>query len=302
MATPRTPDFFLVGAPKSGTTALFDWLGQHPRIHAPVEKEPHHFGSDLDFRDHPRLSRETYLALFAGTRPDQLTGEASVFSLLSERAADEIAAFRPDAKIIALFRNPVDVIHSFHSQRRWNTTEDLEDLRDALAAEADRREGRRLPAHVGLVQGLQYRRVAAYGTQLQRFVDRFPRNQLLVLLHEDLQRDPAAVYATTCRFLGLEPDPGVALRKVNVNKTPRSRLLRGLLWKRPPLLDRAARLLVPRASWRKALRRMVDRLNMREAPREPLEAGLRRQLSAELKPEVEHLSRLIGRDLTHWSA
>src|SRR5438309_7571224 len=109
----RAPFFFIVGAPKCGTSAMTDYLRQHPAV-GTVLKGPHYFGSDLAVR--PRVDTEAeYLALYreCGKR---LAGDASVFYLHSMNAAPEIKAFAPGARIVAMLRNPVDMLHSLHSQ------------------------------------------------------------------------------------------------------------------------------------------------------------------------------------------
>jgi len=297
----RKPDFFIIGAPKSGTTALYAYLRQHPQVFLPGHlKEPHYFGSDLDFVDQRRPSLDAYLALFAEARPDQVVGEASVFYLLSERAAEEIRAFQPKAQLIAMLRNPVDMIYSFHSQRLYNTTEDVADFAQALALEEERLQGRRLPRNIGLRQGLQYRRLGRYAEQIQRFIDAFGRDALHVILYDDFRADPAAAFRDTCAFLGVDPGVQVEFRVVNANKQPRSRLLRELLWRKPPVLRRVARVLMPTEAMRRSTGRTIRRLNRREVQRPPLPADLRERLAREFAPDVERLQTLIGRDLRAW--
>ncbi|NLF38083.1 sulfotransferase, partial [bacterium] len=106
--TMRLPDFFIVGAPKSGTTALHAYLGRHPSIFVPARKEPHFFGSDIVSPAFVR-DRDAYLSLFAGATTEARVGEASIWYLYSKRAAREIKEFNPDARIIIMLRNPVDM-------------------------------------------------------------------------------------------------------------------------------------------------------------------------------------------------
>src|SRR5438093_448879 len=138
------PDFFIVGAPKCGTTAMYAYLRQHPQIFMPFHKEPLFFGSDLTTR-YGRMSLEEYLALFADASRGQRIGEASAWYLYSATAAAEIKAFAPDAQIVVMLRDPVEVMRAQHSQLLFNMQETLTSFAEALAAEADRRAGRRLP-------------------------------------------------------------------------------------------------------------------------------------------------------------
>src|SRR5207302_11433714 len=118
----RIPDFFIVGHHKSGTTALYEMLRRHPQIYMPALKEPRYFASDLRELFEPvRTGRlphtlEEYLALFDGATPGQITGEASPSYLRSTVAARKIAEVRPDARIIAILREPASFVRSLHLQ------------------------------------------------------------------------------------------------------------------------------------------------------------------------------------------
>ena len=148
----RAPDFYIVGHPKSGTTALYEMLRSHPEIFMPDFKEPRYFASDLPsrFRE-PRASGlpaetyEDYLALFAPAEPGQRVGEASTAYIWSREAPAQIARARPDARIIALFREPASFLTSLHLQLRQIRIESAPTLRQALALEDARRAGRALP-------------------------------------------------------------------------------------------------------------------------------------------------------------
>ena len=164
----RTPNLFIVGAPKCGTTSLDNYLRQHPDVFMSPKKEPHYFGSDLYA---PRFIRdwETYRVLFSGATDEAVVGEASVWYLYSQNAAREIHSVCPNAKIIIMLRNPVDQMHSLHSQRLYSGLETIRDFEDALAAEADRKRGQRIPPHAHPVEGLFYGDVASYAYQVERY-------------------------------------------------------------------------------------------------------------------------------------
>jgi len=295
----RRPDFFIVGAPKCGTTALYTYLQDHPRIFMPEHKEPHYFGSDLDFRDQQPPGPREYAALFEPAGPDERAGEASVFYLRSERAAEEIHACCPDARILVMLRDPVDMLHSFHGQRVFNGTEDL-DFAAALEAESARRRGERLPRQVGLFQGLQYRALAAFAEQIRRYLDRFGRGAVWIALYDDFREDPAGTVRDACRFIGVEPWAPDSLPVVNAHKEARSGWLRDLQWRKPETLRKVVRLLVPSTAMRRRMGRRLRRWNTRVTPRAPMDPELRERLRRELAPQVEELAALIDRDLSAW--
>src|SRR6266545_5937438 len=158
----RRPDFFIVGAPKCGTTALNDYLKDHPEIFISARKELHFFGSDLVFRGPRRITEQEYLSFFAPARHEKRLGEASVWYLYSQQAAAEIKAFSPAARIIIMLRNPVDMMYSLHSQRLYNGRETISDFAKALATEE--MHGRKEWDRKGALNavGFSYREAATY--------------------------------------------------------------------------------------------------------------------------------------------
>jgi hypothetical protein len=144
VALGRTPDFFIVGQPKCGTTALYEMLRRHPEIYMPDVKEPHFFVNDVRYR-HAPATLDDYLQLFADAGPEQRIGEASVFYLWSRNAAHDIAEMEPRAKIIAILREPVGFLRSLHLQMVETYVEVEQDFRKALSLEEARRHGRHIP-------------------------------------------------------------------------------------------------------------------------------------------------------------
>jgi hypothetical protein len=262
----------------------------------PRRKEPHFFCADL-YAPRYVQSEAEYLALFRDAGGAPRIGEASVFYLYSQEAARRIAAFAPDARIIAMLRDPVDMIYALHSQLVFSGHEDLGDFADALDAEADRRAGRRLPPHGEPFAALQYRAVARYAPQLTRYFDAFGRDRVHVILHDDLKRDAAGVYAGVCRFLGIDDTHRPSFEVVNPNTRVRSRVVRDVLKFSAPVRTLAR--LLPRAARRRIARRIVE-LNTQVEPRRPLSPVLARTLRDELAPAVADVEALIGRDLAAW--
>ena len=164
----RRPDLFIVGAPKCGTTALNEYLRAHPDIYIPLVKELHFFGQDLTFRFTPRISEREYLQLFVPGRAASRLGEASVRYLQSRTAAREIRAFSPTAHIIAMLRNPVDMMHAMHSELCFSGMEDILSFEAALDAEEARMRGERIPPGTNVPEMLYYRTSARFTEQLER--------------------------------------------------------------------------------------------------------------------------------------
>ncbi len=290
------PDFFIVGAPKCGTTAFDRYLGEHPEIFMCPRKECHYFGEDLDVRyDH--VSWAEYLSYFCGAGDARRIGESSVYYLFSQRAAEEIAAFCPDAGIIIMLRNPVDMMFALHSQLRYNAVEDRQSFPEALAAEEGRwTDATTIDKKARTTAGFYYRRVGRYAQQVRRYFDAFGRDKVLVILFDDFKADTPGVYRRALKFLGVDPTFEPSFTPVNTNKTVRWRWLQRLAWSGPFARSYRLRQLVP-GPVRAAIRRLNSKVHQRAA----MDPALRAQLTEEFAPVVAELGDLLGRDLSHWS-
>jgi len=293
------PDFFLVGAPKCGTTALYRCLEAHPEIFVPQRKELHHFGTDLHSPTYVRGLNE-YLALFAAAGNEKRAGEASVWYLYSKLAATEIKAFSPQASVIIMLRNPVDMLYSLHSQHLYNGTEEIVDFADALRAEEDRKRGNQVPKGVPAVERLFYREVAKYTDQVDRYLKSLGPDNVKVIIYDDFKQDPARICRETFGFLKVDQGVEPAIRVVNPNKKLRSKTAQAVLDQPPRILGKLVRPLTTPAL-RHRLFLTAQQLNTSYQARPPLPAELRQQLQKEFAPEIERLSVLLNRDLTYWS-
>ena len=291
----RRPDFFIIGAPRCGTTAIYDFLRQHPDVYMPQRKEPVYFGSDLTKR-HPYLTEQRYLELFRGAEGSKRVGEATVWYLYSETAPREIAEFADDPRLVAMVRNPVDMMHSLHGLLRFTGNEDLS-FEDALDAEQDRALGRRLPANTRRPEGLQYRRCARYAEHLRRWIDVFGRERVHVIVFDDFRRDSLGVYRSLLEFLAVDPSFVPRMGVVNANKAPRSIRVQQAV--NTESFQRALWSLPGGAAH--ALWRAIMRSNSRVVARDAIDPGLRMRLNDEMADSVIDLGALLGRDLTHWS-
>jgi hypothetical protein len=146
----RTPDFFIIGAAKSGTTSLYEYLRGHPEIFISPRKSPRYFAPDLATAGvaknlHHGADREAYLALFREARDEKRVGEASVRYIYSTEAPRLIHDFEPAARIVAMLRSPVDMMYALHNQRVSSGAEPITDFEAALAAEDQRLRGLSIP-------------------------------------------------------------------------------------------------------------------------------------------------------------
>jgi hypothetical protein len=297
-------DFAIVGQPKSGTTALARFLGQHPQICMSIPKEPHYFATDLIEESDAFYGSRKYFAQFRTERDyaaffthcgnGQLRGDASTQYLLSKDAAANMQAANPDTKIIAMLREPVSFMHSLHTEHLNQTLEDEVDFARALEKESLRKAGKYIPERVRCPSYLYYRQRARYSEQLARFYAVFPRDNILVMTMEEFRHDNERHYRYAIDLLGVDPQYVPSFRVVNVSKTPRSTWLNRAL-NTPALKHVVFKALGPHRYV--ALRDQVASLVLKEQPRAELSLRLERELRDEFSDEVERVSELVGRDL-----
>jgi hypothetical protein len=302
------PDFFIVGHAKSGTTALYEMLKRHPQIYMPASKEPWFFASDMRPRFQPRKTGvapgtlDEYLSLFADASPGQRVGEASSSYLWSHTAARAIAEVQPDARIIAILREPASFLRSLHLQLLQAHVEAEQDLRKAISLEAARREGKHIPRRSHRPQLLQYSDHVHYVEQLRRYHEVFPPEQVLVLIYEEFRRDNEETVRAVLRFLDVDESHPVEVLKVNPTIRMRSQQLDDVVHSlsvgRSPAaraVKTAVKSLTPGNTSRKLLR-AAQRHVVHGDPRPPDESFML-ELRVRFKGEVVALSEYLGRDL-----
>jgi len=307
----RLPDFFIVGHGKCGTTALHQMLVRHPQIHMPV-KEPRYFAPDRrtrywrtasSMRKHP-TTLDGYRSLFTGARPHQRIGEATPTYLRSTLAASNIAAVKPDARIIAILREPASLLRSVHLQAVRNYDETEKDFGKALALEDARREGKNIPRLSQFPQVLMYSELIRYVEQLRRYHAVFPPEHILVLIYDDFRADNEGTIRQVLRFLDVDDTLPVPPVELDTLRTPRyvwldqvmrasamarrtapgAKLNKGLITLAPPPLRSSAT--------REELARRIRYIDT-PPPDEQLMLELRRRF----KPEVVATSESLARDL-----
>ncbi len=301
-----SPDFFIIGAPKCGTTALAQYLSEHPSVFFCVPKEPFFWATDhLKARGINDLhSLEDYLGLFATADPvrHRSIGEGSTTYLQSHAAVAEILKFRPDAKFIVMLRNPIDVVHGMHGELMRHFAEDETDFEKAWALQADRAAGKHVPANDRFAHQLQYHDVASFAPQLRRLFDQVPEHRRRIILFDDFIQDARTVYHDTLNFLGLPDDGRSEFPKVNAAGNYRMQSLGRLAHHPPAIIAGPVKLF---RAWyiRRGgrMKQMLHRLVQKESPRESLRPVFREHLKNVFRDDIEQTSQLLGRDLTEWT-
>lgn len=301
MDAAKRPNLFLVGAPKCATTSMDDWLGQHPEIYMSPQKETHLFARDL-YPEGTQCTWARYCGFFDGVRGEPVRGESSVFYMLSRTAAADLAAYAPDARILVMLRNPLDVIESHHSQIVYEGLEPETDVAKAVRLQEARLAACPPERAIYKDRVLHYLDVVRFGEQLARFRAAFPAARIHTVLYDDLKADPAGEYAKVLAFLGVDPAFRPDFAHQNANKKVRSARLRSFLTETPETVTRLSRVVLPSYALRRRVRAAVKRLNTRYQPRTGMPAGLRREMARHLQSDVADLSEMLGRDLTPWLA
>ncbi|MCK6419068.1 MAG: sulfotransferase domain-containing protein [Alphaproteobacteria bacterium] len=292
------PDFFIIGAPKCGTTALYEYLNDRPDIFMPAVKEPNFFATDLNVR-RQIPDESTYFNLFRAARAGQLCGEGSVWHLFSTVACRNILAENPHAKFIALIRNPIDMAQSWHAQLVYSLWEKEDDFQTSWRLQDT---PRKFPSYVDEPRLFRYRDVCALGSQIERFFETIPAEQRLVLVFDDLQHDTQKIYEQVINFLGIPQDGRTHFPRINERKSHAAqgiaRLIRHLSNIFTPI-KRALRRAYPHlpSSILKSLYDWQSRFETRPT----LAPHFHDELKAAFSPEVRKLEKLLARDFSHWA-
>ena len=296
------PNFFIIGAQKCGTEALYDALSQHPDIFMSPSKEPFFFALDgclptyriphAGYRDRLVYDWERYLALFEGAQSERAIGEASAIYLSSyfpEKTAVRIKQRIPHARIIALIRQPAERAWSAFNFYRSRQLEPLTEFQDALTQESQRIEDGECPDIFHFRNGLYY-------SNLKPYFDVFPREQIRVYRFEDWQTHPGKTLRDIFDFLGVATDVQIDVKRLNVGQGFRLEWLRKLLLAHNLQPTRTAKIMS------KLLPAVVCNgiLAWNRAPKKPLAPEIKKELTECYREDIQHLQILIRQDLSAW--
>lgn len=297
------PNFLLIGAPKAGTSALYAYLSQHPQVYMSPVKEPHFFmlenekvnfqgPGDQDRFRHSVHQLKDYKNLFAGVADEIAIGEASTTYLGSEKASRRIKKYIPEAKLIAILRNPVDAAYASFLHLIRDGNESIADFSKALAAEPERTQN-----NWGLMW--RYQQKGFYYEQLKRYFELFDRQQIKVFIYEEFERNPELIMEDMFTFVGADPSFNVNMTtKHNVSGMPKSQTLNKLLARKNPLKE-SIKLLVP-SKMRSEIYSKVRTWNLSNFQKPKMSEEIRQQLTDSYRDDILKLQSLIQQDLSAW--
>lgn len=297
------PDFCVIGAPKAGTTALHAALSEHPALYMSPVKEPKFFlcdgpptGQNGPGDAHSAREwvwrREDYEALFCRAPEGTVRGESTPLYLADPAAHARMRELIPDAKLIAILRDPVDRAYSNWTHLWSDGLEPVGDFVAACALEDDRRAS-------GWAPFWQYRGLGLYGEQLQNLYDVFPREQVHVLRYKELVDSPRDALNRICSFLGVERDMVVEVPSQNVSTyvepTFQARVIQEML-----RVGAAVGSVFPPQMWRKASVPLLRALQREQRRRPDLDPAARQQLVGYFADDINLLEAETGMSFEDW--
>lgn len=293
------PNFLIIGAAKSGTTSLYSYLNQHPQIYMSPVKEPRFFaleGKEINYQGPAKVINqktintiEEYESLFDGATNETAVGEASTLYLYHPEASEKIKQHIPQAKLIAILRNPVERAFSSYQHLVRDGYETLS-FEDALNAEKKRIADNYPPLW-------HYQQRGFYYQQLSQYFATFPAEQIKVYLYEDLIKNSSSMLEDIFNFLEVEPNfqPNTT-QKMNASGTPKNKVLHKIITQ-DNFVKSAVKSLLPK-DLRKNLYKKVKKSNLKKDNTIPY--NLARQLKETYREDILQLQELLKRDLSAW--
>jgi hypothetical protein len=298
------PNFLLIGAAKAGTSSMYSYLALHPEIYMSKNKEPQFFAyegwqpdycgpGDADAAAN-RLSvtnLKDYQDLFREVNQEKAIGEASTHYLYTPEASKRIKHYIPDAKLIAILRNPVDRAYSAYLHLRRDGREPLSNFIQALNQEEERKRKHWSPIW-------RYKEFGFYSVQLQRYFDLFDSKQIKIYLYEDWKSQPINVIQDIFRFLEVDDSfvPDMSVRYNTTSRIPKNNFLHKMITKQNTIRD-IVRTIVP-PTIRKPIAEKVYQKNIERV--NALTPEVRKQLIPTFREDILRLQDLIQRDLSAW--
>jgi len=285
----KLPNLFIVGVPRSGTTSLYEYLKRHPEVFMSPCKEPHYFARKdiyefLDEISPPKIISDfkEYISLFKGGKGKKIRGEASAIYFFSKSATREIYELIPDAKIIISLRNPIeralshfklDILHGIIIARSF--------------CEAIRKRS------LYLWMGLYYEHV-------KRYLETFPKQNVKIIIYDDLKNDTSSVMKDICRFLEIDENYVFNIdlsKKYNVSLIPKNLYLHMLATRARKILKE-----VVHPNLYSRIREIYKMFFLSEDPNS-FDFDVSKCIDFLVdyfKEDVKKLSDLLGRDLSFW--
>lgn len=293
----KKPNFFIIGAPKCGTTSLAKWLGRHPNIYLSNIKEPHYFYTDGNSKFITTHNWDEYIRLFKDVSPmHHAVGEASVFYLFSKEAVKNILNLFPEAKFIVLLRNPVEMAASLHWQEIYSENEQIIEFQKAWEVQPLRAQGKMITPKCKEPRHLVYGDVCKLGEQMQRLITLVNRERIKIIFLEDIISDPQKAYADVLRFLDVNHEFTTDFKPENIAKSVRSKTLNKLLklggsFKSKIGIRKRTGIFAP-----------ILKLNTVRNTKPAVPNDFKAKLKCYFREDIRRLELITDRNLSHWTS
>jgi hypothetical protein len=294
----RKPNFFIIGAPKCGTTTIYSWLKEHPEIFLPEVKEPHHFYSPYG----KPMEKEEYESLFYDVNEKHIAiGEASVWYLFSGIAIDRILEYQPDAKFIVLIRNPIEMAPSLHNQVKVTGRELEENFEKAWNLNEERSSGNPIKTfglenNPGLdLSFMDYKKACMLGSQLTYLYNTVKSKNILPILLDDMKKIPIQVLSNTQKFLEVKDNTDIKFEKRNESKKRKSYKLNRLLYRTDQLKKWMG---LEKKSF--GMLKWLWSLNTEKHKYQEPSLRMRKKMLHAFDSDISQIEELLNIDLSHW--
>ncbi len=289
----RLPDVYIIGAQKSGTTTLYDWISQHPQIYGdPLAKDFPFFSQDSLYKKGPKE-----LAKFSkGAKPDQLILGGEVNAMFVKYGAKRLYETIPKAKLIAILRNPIDRAYSAYCY----AVERLLENRSFEKAINDELAG----CNYSWFDSMQkdYLKHGLYAQQLKSILKYFSKEQIFVIIFEEWKKEPIKIMRNLFKFLEIDENFIPVMKVKNVTKGGcRSKLISKLIyWQAPEnIFGKFLKFIIP-FKVRTSIRQKLAEFNRIESTKPLFPDTIRKLLREYYKNEIKELEEILGRKLTMW--
>jgi len=287
------PNFFIIGAPKCGTTSLSVYLSEHQEIVMSHPKEPHYFSTDIE---NGRITNQSkYLACFAQDKTPIAIGEASTLYLYSKDAIQNILEFNPNAKFIVMLRKPIDIVLSFHQVAMNYFGETETNLETAWDLQIVRQNGKQIPTGCSDPQLLLYGEIAKLGEQVKRLIDQVKPDQIKFIYFDEFVKRTNKVYCSVLEFL-----------KVNKNHTPKFENHNPT---RPIKFNKLTKIVNQAVGLKKkvgikkqfGVAQKIHSVNIKGGLPKKISRTLKTKMNVYFEKDIQLLSNLMNKNLSDWS-
>lgn len=290
------PSFLIIGAPKCGTTALHNYLSQHPKLNL-SPKEIHFFGKDLGYKSR-RPTLKEYQSYFT---KNKLNGDGSVWYLYSDTIYQELRDLRMKPKIIVLLRNPIEVAYALHSQNIVDANENIINFEEALKLEEKRKIGKKLPPGIDPARTVFYKETGLFFPRIQKLQENIPKEDIFIGLQNDLKNNTLEFVKEIENFLCIEHFNKYNFKKINENKIVKYPRINQLIKKPGSFKRKLFRSLIPSKKLRKWTLEKAYKSNLKHTKRKSLSQVTKLNLKNHFKKSNELLNEIIDQDISKWN-